>query len=92
MYKSDYKTRLIEELRDSWVIDLYPEDINNNLIRIRLTIGKTQNDLKKLEYRRKDGMVMYINVNEYNLNIRPEQNFFVFDRTKYRGVDVIDMR
>ena len=92
MYKSDYKTRLIEELRDSWVIDLYPEDINNNLVRIRLTIGKNQNDLKKLEYRRKDGIVMYINVREYNLNIRPEQNFFIFDRTKYRGVDIIDMR
>ena len=92
MYKSDYKTRLIEELRDSWVIDLYPEDINNYLIRIRLTIGKNQHDLKKLEYRRKDGIVMYINVKEYNLNIRPEQNFFVFDRTRYRGVDIIDMR
>jgi outer membrane lipoprotein-sorting protein len=92
MYKSDYKTRLIEELLDSWVIDLYPEDIRSELVRIRLTIGKNQNDLKKLEYRRKDGIVMYINVNEYNLNFRPEQNFFAFDRTQYRGVEIIDMR
>ena len=92
MHKSDYKTRLIEELRDSWIVDLYPEDINNYLIRIRLTIGKNQNDLKILEYRRKDGIVIYINVKEYNLNTVPEQNFFVFDRTKYPGVDIIDMR
>jgi len=92
MYKSGYKTSLIEEQRDSWVIDLYPEDIKSELVRIRLTIGKNQNDLKKLEYRRKDGIVMNINVNEYNLNFRPEQNFFVFDRTQYRGVYIIDMR
>jgi len=92
MYKSGYKTSLIEELRDSWVIDLYPEDIKSELVRIRLTIGKNQNDLKKLEYRRKDGIVMNINVNEYNLNVKPEQNFFVFDKTQYRGVETFDMR
>ena len=92
MYKSDYKTRLIEELRDSWIIDLYPEDIRSDLIRVRLTIGKSLHDLKVLEYRRKDGIVIYVKVNEYSLNIRPEQNFFAFDRTKYRGVDIIDMR
>ena len=92
MYKSDYKTRLIEERADSWIIDLYPEDLKNDLVRVRLTIGKNLNDLKILEYRRKDGIVIYVVVNEYNLNIRPEPNLFVFDRTKYRGVEVIDMR
>ena len=92
MYKNGYKTRLIEETAANCIIDLYPEDINNELIRVRLTIGKSLNDLKQIEYKRKDGIVMYINVKEYNLNIRPEQNLFVFDRAKYRGVDIIDMR
>jgi len=92
MYKTGYKTSLIEELRDSWVIDLYPEDINSDLIRVRLTVGKNLHDLKILEYKRKDGIVMYIVVNEYNLNIIPDPNFFVFDRTKYRSADIIDMR
>ena len=92
MYKTGYKTRLIEDRPDRWIIDLYPEDIKSDLIRVRLTIGKTLNDLKILEYRRKDGIVIYINVNEYNLNIKPEPNLFIFDRTKYKGVDVIDMR
>jgi outer membrane lipoprotein-sorting protein len=92
MHKNGYKTRLIEETASNWVIDLYPEYLKSDLIRVRLTIGKSQNDLKIIEYRRKDGIVIYINVNEYNLNVRPEQNFFVFDRTKYRGVEVVDMR
>ena len=92
MYKTDYKTRLIEERADSWIIDLYPEDIKSDLVRVRLTIGKNLNDLKIFEYRRKDGIVIYIVVNEYNLNIRPEPNFFTFDREKYRGVEIIDMR
>ena len=92
MYKNGYKTRLIEETASSWIIDLYPEDIKSDLVRVRLTIGKNLIDLKTLEYRRKDGVVMYVFMNEYNLNVKPEQNFFVFDRGKFRGVEVIDMR
>ena len=92
MHKNGYKTRLIEENSVSWTIDLYPEDLKSDLIRVRLTIGKNLNDLKKIEYRRKDGIVINILTNEYNLNIRPEQNLFVFEREKYRGVDIIDMR
>ena len=92
MYKTGYKTRLIEERPDRWIIDLYPEDLKSEIVRVRLTIGKNLNDLKILEYRRKDGIVIYIVVNEYNLNIKPEPNLFTFDRAKYRGVDIIDMR
>ena len=41
MYKNGYKSRLIEEKSDSYIIDLYPEDIKSDLLRVRLTIGKT---------------------------------------------------
>ena len=40
MYKNGYKCRLIEEKSDSYLIDLYPEDIKNDLIRVRLTIER----------------------------------------------------
>ena len=40
-YKKGYKTRLIEEKANSYIIDLYPEDIKGELLRIRLTIGKS---------------------------------------------------
>ena len=92
MYKTGYKTRLIEERADRWIIDLYPEDIKSNIVRVRLTIGKNLNDLKILEYKRTDGIIIYVVVNEYNLNIRPEPNLFVFDRTKYRVDYEMDMR
>ncbi|MDR2887977.1 MAG: outer membrane lipoprotein carrier protein LolA [Bacteroidales bacterium] len=92
MYRSGYKTRIIEDKPDTWVIDLYPEDIKSNLIRVRLTIGKSRNDLKKVEYRRNDGIVIYIQINEYSLNIKPEPNLFVFSKEKYKNAEVIDMR
>jgi outer membrane lipoprotein-sorting protein len=92
MYKKGFKTRLIEEKTDSWVIDLYPEDIKSELIRVRLTIGKTLTDLKKLEYKRNDGVVITVIVEEYNLKFKPDQDTFTFRAEKYKGAEIIDMR
>jgi outer membrane lipoprotein-sorting protein len=92
MYKKGYKTRLIEEKSDSWIVDLYPEDIKSELIRVRLTIGKSLTDLKSLEYKRNDGVVINIYVGEYNLRFKPDQETFIFKPEKYKGIEVVDMR
>jgi outer membrane lipoprotein carrier protein len=92
MYKKDYKSRLIEEKADSYVIDLYPEDIKSEILRLRLTIGKPLLNLMTLEYKRKDGIINTLNVNEYDLRIKPDASTFVFQTEKYKGVEVIDMR
>jgi outer membrane lipoprotein-sorting protein len=92
MYKKGYKSLLIEEKRDSYIIDLYPEDLKSDFIRVRLTIGKTLMNLISLEYKKKDGLTMTFLVEEYNLKTKPEPSFFNFSPEKYKGVEVIDMR
>ncbi|MBI5010257.1 MAG: outer membrane lipoprotein carrier protein LolA [Bacteroidia bacterium] len=92
MYKKGYKIRLIDENAASSTIDLYPEDIKSEIIRIRLTIGKTSNDLMRLEYKRNDGVILTVMVSEYNLKFKPDQETFVFKPEKYKGVEVVDMR
>jgi outer membrane lipoprotein-sorting protein len=92
MYKSGYKCRLIEERSDSYVIDLYPEDIKNELIRVRLTVAKPAINLKNFEYKRRDGTTVTILITDYNLTQVPDPGLFNFAPEKYKGVDVIDMR
>ena len=92
MYKSGYKCRLIEERSDSYVIDLYPEDIKNELIRVRLTVTKPAMNLKNFEYKRRDGTTVTILITDYNLTQAPDPGLFNFAPEKYKGVDVIDMR
>jgi len=92
MYKKGYKCRLIEEKADSYIIDLYPEDIKSDLLRVRLSIGKTSLNLKSLEYKKRDGIVSTLYVKEFNLKIKPEPDTFIFQPVKYKGVEVIDMR
>jgi outer membrane lipoprotein-sorting protein len=92
MYKKGYKSRLIEEKSDSYIIDLYPEDIKSELLRVRLSIGKTLFNLISLEYKRKDGVVSTLHVNEYDLRVKPSADTFVFQAGKYKDAEVIDMR
>lgn len=92
MYKKGYKSRLVEENSGSYVIDLYPEDFKTEIMRLRLTIGKSLMDLKSLEYKNKEGMVYTLNVREYSLNLKPEAGTFIFQPEKYNEVDINDMR
>jgi len=92
MYEKGYKVRLLEQNEKEWIIDLYPEAIDGNLVRIRLKIGKILYDLRSAEYRTKDGMNITITVSKYSLTFRPETGYFTFNPANYKGVEVIDMR
>jgi len=92
MYKKGYKCRLIEDKADSYIIDLYPEDIKNEILRVRLSIGKTLLNLNSLEYKRRDGVIITVHVKEYDLKVKPDSDTFIFQPDKHKGVEIIDMR
>lgn len=92
IYEEGYKIRLVEQTASEWVIDLYPEDIASDLIRIRLKIGKTLYDLIGTEYKTKDGVTMTLSVDKYDLTFKPAGDFFTFKPADYKDVDIIDMR
>ena len=92
MYKSGYKCRLIEERSDSYIIDLYPEDIKSEILRVRISIGKQMMNLRSLEYKQRDGIIKTLHVTDYDLKQKPGPESFVYPQAKYKGVEVIDMR
>ena len=92
MYKKGYKCRLVEERKDLYMIDLYPEEIKNELIRVRLTIAKPSLELASFEYKRRDGITMTLEVKDYSLKQTIEPDMFRFSPNKSKGVEVIDMR
>lgn len=92
MYRNGYKSRLIGENADSYTVDLYPEDIKDDIIRIRLVIGKNQYDLRSAEYKRRDGITNTLYVKDFDLKQKPAPASFTFQKEKYKGVEIIDMR
>ena len=92
MHEKGYKVRLLEQNASEWIIDLYPEDINISLVRIRVAVGKSLYDLRSAEYRTKDGMTVTLTTKKYDLSFRPPAGYFTFNASDYKGVEVIDMR
>jgi outer membrane lipoprotein-sorting protein len=92
LYQEGYKVRLLEKTAKEWVIDLYPEDLTLNLVRIRLKIANTTYNLRSAEYVTKDGITVTLNAGRYDLTLRPAADYFTFNPADYKGVDVIDMR
>jgi outer membrane lipoprotein carrier protein len=92
IYKKGYKARLLEEKTDSYLIDLYPEALDSDHIRIRLNIGKPSLDLKSIEYKYKNGITAILTVKEYDLKQIPDNSMFLFQPEKYKGVEIVDMR
>lgn len=92
MYKNGYKNKLIDEKYDQYIIDLYPEDIKSELMRVRLSISRDMLELRKLEYKKRDGIVITLLVSDYNLKYKPDADTFIFRSQKFKGVEIIDMR
>jgi len=92
MYKKGYKCRLIEEKKNSYIIDLYPVELKSDLIRVRLTIIKPSLNLASFEYKRRDGITITLLVREFSLKQAADPSMFRFSPEKYKGVEVIDMR
>jgi outer membrane lipoprotein-sorting protein len=92
MYKSGYKSRLIEENNSSWTVDLYPADMKSDLIRVRLIIRKNDMSLISFEYKRRDGIEVFLRISGYDLKQKPGAGTFVFPQDQYRDADINDMR
>lgn len=92
LYKKGFKNRLVEEKSGSWLIDLYPEDLKSDLVRIRLLIGKPSFNLLSLEYKKKDGLVANLQVREFDLKQKGDPSLFSFNPGKYKDVEIIDLR
>jgi hypothetical protein len=49
-------------------------------------------DLKSIEYKYKNGITAMLTVNEYGLKQNTDNSTFTFSPSKYKGVEIIDMR
>ena len=91
-YKDGYKCHLVNETSKAYVVDLYPENAKDMLLRYRLTIQKSNYNLISFEYKRKDGYSSTLYANKYDTSKSVSQSTFEFQSSNYKNVDIIDMR
>ena len=97
-YKHGFKYLLIgEETIENAkynVIDLYPEDTENNPYSIiRLKINKSTDEIYSVKTSGKSGIDYTFQVAEYKPNIAIPEELFKFDQSKYPDdIEITDMR
>lgn len=96
MYKKGYKYTYVEETREDGelcdVIELSPEDRNNPVFKVRLNISKKDKSLKSWKMFRNNGNRYTYAITEFKPNPGVDNNYFTFDKAKFKGVKVIDLR
>ncbi len=97
LYKKGYKYAIVEEIKEAGqlysIIELSPEDKNNQVYKVRLQINKKDNSIKNWKMFRSNGNRYSYTIKQFNPNPAVDATtYFAFDKTKYKGVKVIDLR
>jgi outer membrane lipoprotein-sorting protein len=96
IYQKDFKQKFIKETTESgkqvYEIDLYPVDLKKKYNRIRLHIEKSSSQIVSMKAFFKDGFQYSIAFDKFEVNKEIPDNTFVFEKSKYPNVEVIDLR
>lgn len=74
------------------VVDLLPENTNNQFFKIRLHINKVNKTLKKWQIFDKNGTMYTYQISNFKPDAQISNAVFSFDTSKYQGVEVVDLR
>lgn len=98
-YKKGYRYRWLETKklgsRTLDVIELQPEDPKDPdkiFFRIVLNIDQADNTIHSWDMYDRAGNVFSYTISGFNPQFTAEDSFFVFDESKYPGVEVVDLR
>lgn len=96
MYEKGFKYIFVEEKNIAGVlcqiIDLTPIDAEKSYFKVRLTIDKKRKQLVESKVFDKNGNKYTYSIKSLTAMNNLEDAFFVFNKSKYPGVEIIDLR
>ncbi|GAA4350241.1 hypothetical protein GCM10023185_07830 [Hymenobacter saemangeumensis] len=96
MYKKGYKYTYVQEVKEGGealdVIELSPENRQNDVFKVRLKVRKKDTSVKSWQMFKKNGNRYTFLIKDFKPNPAVDANTFAFDKTKYKGVKVVDLR
>jgi len=96
IYQKGFKVKFVaqrfEGTRALYIINLFPTDRSKPFSRITLKIDKDKNELYVFKRFDKDGNYYTIKIGKITQGKQVTDSVFVFNKTKYPGVEIIDLR
>jgi len=74
------------------VLDLFPIDQKKEFVKVRLYVDKIKNQIAKAQTFNKDGNTYILVLKSMKTNVELKDDYFKFDKSKYPGVEINDMR
>lgn len=97
IYEEGFKYKFMQERfergRALYIIDLYPEDVENTAYsKVRLYIDKDKYQIFQIHYFSKDENRFIIELKDFKSDVSMPDTMFQFDKKNYPGVEVVDLR
>jgi len=97
LYKKGYKYHFLEEKVYNGVtydiIELNPEDIKKSkFFKIKIEVSKSDKSVRSWKIYEKNGSVYTYMIKSFTPNMKLEDTYFNFDKSKYANVQVEDLR
>ena len=96
IYQEGYKYSFVEEKKRKrrivQIIDLVPDNKDEPFYKIRLTIDKVDKTLVNYKVFDKNGNRYLWSVSDFDSDIKLTASHFEFDPSKYKDVEIIDLR
>jgi outer membrane lipoprotein-sorting protein len=96
MYEKGFRTKYIGEKKTAGKtiqqIELTPEDAKKNYFKIVLSIDKTGKFVSEAKIYEKGGAILTYSIVKFTPNAAVSEDTFTFNKSKYPGVEVVDLR
>jgi outer membrane lipoprotein-sorting protein len=95
IYQKGYKYTYVEQKKEGGqvydIIDLTPENKNNQIFKIRLMVNRKDRTVKSFRTYEKNGNRLNYLITRFTPT-EVDDKTFVFDQSKYKNVEVVDLR
>lgn len=96
IYKKGFNYRYISEQKVAGkpvdVIELTPEKKNTQVTKIQISVDKADKSVRSWQITDKAGKKTAYTISKFTPNVAVTDSYFMFDKLKYPGVEVVDLR
>jgi outer membrane lipoprotein carrier protein len=92
LYQKGFDYTINSDNANAMEIDLLPSDKSKSYFKVRLTINKKTNMISSATIFEKSGTRLTYALQNLEPNVTLADTYFVFDKSKYPDVEVIDLR
>ncbi len=76
----------------NYMVEMLPKDKKNEIARIEIQAAKSTGNLVSIKMIAKNGTTTLLTLSNYRKNLKVSDDIFVFNKAKYKGVTMNDLR